>query len=220
MTAPVPHDPPEVHDELWSGWSGEVGWDVGANVGQSLPDMVQRFTVVHAFEPSEEAWPTLQATRRRFGRAVKAHQIAVGEFPGLLTVAVRSAPMASGQLVAVGMPYHGEDHGPGTANWGIDEGTRDVWCEPADVLAREFGSPDFVKVDTEGHEALVLSGARSLLAAKRCGWLIEFHTADRGARCEHILTRAGYQPEIIRHPAYEPGSGMWYAHGWIRAPRP
>jgi len=40
-------------------------------------------------------------------------------------------------------------------------------------LARELGLPDFMKIDTEGHEAAVLDGAQEILAEGRTDLLIE-----------------------------------------------
>ncbi len=218
MIIPAPHDPDEIHDEQWAGWDGKVGWDVGANVGQSVPDMVLRFDVVHAFEPSDEAFAALSGEWQMPG--VFMHQIALAGHDGMLGAAVREAPIQSGQLVAADMPYKGEDHGQNTAVWGAEQGIREVPCRSADSFAAENGYPDFVKVDTEGHEVVVLSGASGILARQRTGWLVEFHTEDRGDECLRLLTEAGYSPQVLRHPHYAPGSSMWRQHGWIRAVAP
>lgn len=212
-------DPPEVQDILWRDWHGAIGWDVGANAGQSVPWMLDRFGLVHCFEPSEAAravfegvWPT----ELRSGR-VKLYPCALAAHTGQLAVAVREAPIQSGQLVAVDMPYHGEDRGPNTAVWGRDKYTWQVDCTTADDIADRKGIPDFVKVDTEGHELLVLQGAAQILSKRLTGWLVEYHTAGLAAQCVALLQAAGYRLEMVANPRYEPGSDMWYQHGWIRA---
>jgi|SRR5438477_3569692 len=50
-----------------------------------------------------------------------------------------------------------------------------------DSASARFGEPDFVKMDVEGAEAMVLRGAQKLLCDKRPKWLIELH----GPQCEH-----------------------------------
>ncbi len=61
---PAPTDPPEVEDYLWEGWSGHIGWDVGANCGQSIPKMVRLFKTIVAFEPASECKPFLDRVCR------------------------------------------------------------------------------------------------------------------------------------------------------------
>jgi hypothetical protein len=97
-------------------------------------------------------------------------------------------------------------------------GFREIPCLTADTLAGQYGPPDFIKVDTEGHEAMVLRGAKKLLTgASPPGWLIEFHARELYQECLDVLGWAGYLVRTLRHPGYPPGTAQWYAHGWIRA---
>lgn len=217
---PAPMDPAEVAARLWDGVSGIVGWDVGANTGMSVARMTGLFNGVVAFEPAEESFTELRAN---YGGhpAVVIHQMAVSDHDGELTVAVRAAPIQTGQLVAVEMPYSGEHAGEACmANWGPETGRRQVPCRSIDSLTAEFTEPDFIKVDTEGHELQVLSGARQLLCRRHTGWLVEFHRDDLLAGCTALLSQNGYQVEVIRHPHYPEGSHMWHHHGWLRAQAP
>jgi FkbM family methyltransferase len=218
MKIPAGIDPPEVQDRLWAGLGGEVGWDIGANIGQSVPRMRMAARRVLCFEPAEESYAILERAWKG-NDGLSFRNIAVSDHDGEVELAVRSAPIASGQLVATGMPYHGEDYGPGSPNWGNEEGSRIVPCRTADSLAREYGKPDFIKVDTEGHELKVLQGASQLLA-RGTDWLIEFHSPELFTECQKVFLYAGYTPYVIRHPHYPPGSQMWHAHGWLKAFRP
>ncbi len=218
MDRGAPEDPVEVEERLWEGADGDVGWDVGSNMGQSVGRMLARgFTEILAFEPALESYEVLL---KDYGSnpAVRTFGMAISDHTGKLVVAERSAPIMTGQLTATDMPYRGEGQGsPGMANWGPDIGTRTVQCETLDVIAAQYGIPDFIKVDTEGHEGQVLAGAEAVLADGSAGWLIEFHDDWLHDQCVAALQAAGYDPVTVRHPHYPEGSWMWSRHGWIKA---
>lgn len=216
---PAPSDPAEIQDRLWEGAEGELAFDVGANMGQSVGRMLDAgFTRVIAFEPCAESY-AVAAQAWDGNPAVDLRREAVSDREGVLTLAERAAPIQTGQLVAVAMPYHGEhmEDAPGMANWGPETGRRDIACTTLDAVAARSGMPDFVKVDTEGHEGQVLSGAGAVLAAGKTAWLIEFHNRELYGQCRDLLEGAGYSAETVRHPHYPEGSWMYYHHGWLRA---
>lgn len=202
-------DPPEVSEWLWDGFSGEYGWDVGANCGQSLPVMCQLFGRFTAFEPCPGSFGFYQ---EHFSFA-DVRQLALSDHDGELELAFPAKEQKeTGQLVTVGlrgMEWEPED-------WDAVEKVT-VPCRTADSLAAELGAPDFMKIDTEGHEDKVLAGAAGLLAAGKTNFLIEFHSPENRMRCVAALKDAGYRGQTIRHPHYKIGSQMWYQHGWLRA---
>ena len=204
-------DPGEAAAALWAGWEhGKLAWDIGANTGQSIPQLHNLFDQVVAFEPAAESYDAIKAVYGLdWPQWLTVAQLAVSDHDGTLTTAVRDRSIAAGELTAVSVA--------GDLPWGELTGTREVSCITVDTLAGGYGTPDFVKVDTEGHEAQVLAGATRLLAAGATRWLIEFHTAALHAECARILAGAGYAVETVRHPHYPPGSPLWYQHGWIRA---
>lgn len=208
-------DPPEIAPRLWEGFSGETGWDVGANCGQSVGWMFATTREVFAFEPESEAFAVLS---RAYGGRDGLHllQLAVSGTDGTVSLCAIPERLAKGELVTPG-PYLAAMGYPASG-----EGVpfREVPARTADSLAAELGLPDFIKVDTEGHEAMVLRGAAGILAAGKTGWLIEFHAPDLHAECCELLTGAGYRAETVRHPHYAPGSRAWEEHGWIRALAP
>ena len=222
MTRPVPSDPPEIEAALWEGWRGQLAWDVGANVGQSLWHLTTVFTQIHAFEPATESFTILEQAWGSDPR-VTLTQAAVSDHEGTLVTAVRETSISHGELVVVADMPEQDRHLPSYAAlpWGPERGRREVPCVTLDGLL-ESGRcvPDFVKVDTEGHEGQVLRGAGKLLAERRAGWLIEFHTAGNYAECKALLEAAGYEPETVRHPHYRRNMRLWSEHGWLRAKAP
>ena len=61
-----------------------------------------------------------------------------------------------------------------------------------------FPTPDVVKMDIEGGEAIALDGADRILSEGRTTWLIEIH-GDCLRPCSDIMLRAGYRLEVIGH---------------------
>jgi hypothetical protein len=57
--------------------------------------------------------------------------------------------------------------------------------------------PDLIKVDVEGAEASVLSGAQNLLSHHQPHLIIETHSVALEATCIELLTTAGYTPHIV-----------------------
>lgn len=226
---PAPYDPAEIQPKLWEGWHGTIAWEIGANLGQSISDDLARFSRVVAFEPSVEAFAEAEKDWGSNPRVILDPR-AVGAGDGFLDLAVRQAPIQTGQLTAINMPYRGEDRGPGTAQWGPELGRRRLPCVTMDSIASETwkfadgheitGYADWAKIDTEGHELAILQGGARTLARGHTSFLVEFHTRNNYRGCMKILAAAGYVLETVRHPHYAEGSDMWHMHGWIRATAP
>jgi FkbM family methyltransferase len=207
---PADIDPPEIQDRLWAGLGGEVGWDIGANVGQSVPRMRMAARRVLCFEPARESYEVLERSWKG-NDGLSFRQLAVSDHDGEVELGVLPDQIATGQLVTPGLEWK-----PGDAE---RTERRLVPCRSADSLAREYGKPDFIKVDTEGHELKVLQGASQLLA-RGTDWLIEFHSPYLFMECQKVFLYAGYVPFVIRHPHYSPESEEWHTHGWLKAFRP
>lgn len=206
---PAPIDPPEIHHTLWDGFVGEVGWDVGANCGQTLPEISRRFTYVAAFEPAVECHQHLARWVGRDGIVVCDY--AVSDVDGEIQLAALPDKIDTGQLVSPGT--HGMEWDPD-----IPEAVaRTVKARRIDTLVHELPPPTFIKVDVEGHEARVLDGAATVIDTHRPAWLIEFHTPELYDYCHGVLTAAGYRIDTIRHPHYAAGGPMWRQHGWLKA---
>lgn len=202
-------DPPELSEWLWDGFGGEYGWDVGANCGQTIVTMRRLFGRFTSFEPCADSFAV---AREMFGSA-DIRQLAVSDHDGELELAFPAKEQKeTGQLVTIGikgMEWEPED-------WDAVEKVI-VPCRTADSLAAELGAPDFMKIDTEGHEDRVLSGASGLLVAGKTDLLVEFHSPENRMRCVTALQEARYRGQTIRHPHYKIGSPLWHQHGWLRA---
>lgn len=210
---PATIDPPEIHETLWDGIAGQTGWDIGANCGQTLTQMVSRFPTVHVFEPAAECLPWLNpwATRENHGRTVRIWPIAVSDFAGQITLLELPDKIDTGQLVTDirGMEWNPQQ--PGATE-------RTVPARTVDSLADEIGPPDFMKIDVEGHEMRVLAGAYQTLKDFQPELLIEFHSPQLHTRIIECLHHHDYTDiDTIRHPHYPPKGRMWHQHGWVRA---
>lgn len=207
---PAAIDPPEVWNQLWTGFTGDVGWDVGANCGQTIPQMLARFKVVHAFEPAEECAPWLNG----FDEANFSWlPIALSDDDQTIELLALPDKIDTGQLVTAGT--HGMEWDPDNP-LAVE---RKVISRTVDTLVNrgEVPAPDFLKIDVEGHELKVLYGARKTLAIKRPDLLIEFHSKTIHESVKETLAGYDYQVHTVRHPHYTAGSDLWFAHGWIRA---
>lgn len=203
---PAPIDPPEVHTKLWDGYGGDTGWDIGANCGQTIPELKARFNVVHAFEPAEECWPYLEAFS-----GINLHKVAVSDTNSEIQLVALPDKINTGQLVTgncEGMEWNPKDPN-GVA--------RTLEAKTVDAIANEIGAPDFMKIDVEGHEEKVLNGAAYVLTEQRPNLLIEFHSPQLYTFCFDLLTKLKYDVEVVRHPHYPADSWLWHQHGWIKA---
>lgn len=140
---------------------GMVAVDIGANIGTYTAFMlscVRGGGTVFAFEPGEEAF--LRGCKKY--PAARWYQIAITgqEGPAVLFHGAKS-----------------EHHSLYLPNVVSPNGlSENVAAETLDSLQRWGILPlhvDFVKIDTQGAEGAILTGATTLLAAHRTDWLIE-----------------------------------------------
>lgn len=144
---------------------GGIMLDIGANIGTTcLPRAVLGdFTRIYAAEPDPENFACLAANIRDNGldAILTADRLAVANWTGPATLK-RAARIGSHTLRLSGA----------SSPTSIDVActTVDAWLaghgvDPAGVR--------FVKTDTQGFDALVLAGARSVLEQRRAVWQIE-----------------------------------------------
>lgn len=202
----------------WEPWllpyipqDGDIALDVGAAKGDWALDLSERFQMVMAFEPHAQAFRDLQARI-----ADDAHPEAyVSLFNFAIADGVGQRPMflhehsdhtsffEPEQLQALQSPETGEVFMARTVT--LDSVIRDTGLENHKV--------DFVKIDTEGAEVLVLRGAEQLIKEHHPTFLIEVHSAENKEAIPNFFMAAGYDKlEVIPHP----DTNQKY-HGWFYA---
>jgi FkbM family methyltransferase len=180
----------DAHEDQAGAWDvlrtarGKVAFDIGANIGQSTRVLAENFDLVVALEPCQESFTIL---RSETPDNVLCVPLACTSKRGPVTLyetnQIETGQLTSGPYLDMG-PVHGE---------------RTVLGVTLDGLAFAYGPPDFVKIDTEGHEVEVLKGAPGL----RCPVLVEVHRAVneflvREHLPSHLLTKLTHDPDSVR----------------------
>jgi FkbM family methyltransferase len=193
-------DTREIHD-LYPTFQGELAFDVGANGGHLANVFARLFTTVIACEPSDEPYNYLVS---HAAANVKALNVAVTSHDGPLALQQREMSEQRGYLFT----------GNSLREWGNLVAEVEVEGVTLDTLTATYGTPDFVKIDTEGHEALVVRGGTDTFAT-RPAFLIEIHSVDNGNEIAGLLTDWGLPFREVRHESHEVGTDAWLSHYWI-----
>jgi len=196
--------------------SGELGFDIGAHVGDRTASFRRRSARAVAVEPQPRLARLL---RLLFGRDPGVVRVAalVGAQPGEAVLRINSAnptvATASEAFVAAAA---------GAAGWEGQtwDGALRLPVTTLDALADAHGFPDFVKIDVEGFEAAALAG---LTRAPR-SLSFEFTTIQRDVAqaCLARLDALGYRAynaclgEAMRFEHAAPVSGAAMA-AWVAA---
>jgi len=160
---------------------GETFYDVGANAGfftLVAAKLVGPTGKCVAFDPSPENDRVIreQLQLNGLGNCVSV-QKAVGERAETAMFAFAAPGSSTGHL--------------GAADSG--EQSIEVQVITLDEAAREYGRPDFVKMDVEGADIQAMRGAARLLAEARPRWLIELHTDECQREVCRLLAEANYE---------------------------
>lgn len=178
----LPHgvDPSCDIKRLLPGYTVEVVFDVGANVGQSAKKFVSWFpeSQIYCFEPVTSTFAELQ---RSFGALNNVHcfQLAFGASKG------RGKALLHGSSVSYSLLGNPDDAcvSDDTRIEDVDIETVSEFCR-----SREIERISFLKIDTEGYDLAVLKGAGDMLDRKRI---------------DLIEVEAGMNPRNQRHVSFE-----------------
>jgi FkbM family methyltransferase len=168
--------------------AGRTAIDVGANRGYYSYALSKIASRVEAFEP----YPvTAQFARRKLGKNVRLHEVALSNYSGSATLRV---PQCKGNIDV----HYGATLKDIPADKYIEVAVRVKTID-------QFGFDDigFIKVDAEGSDMEVIEGARETIRRCRPNLLVELLPLyDDPLRCiEQIETTMGYFARIMVHGA-------------------
>jgi len=158
---------------------GDVVYDVGANAGFFSLFAAKLGCAVYAFEPLPENLANLRKHIALNGANVEVWDVALSSSSGVARFTTDAHP-AMGRLE--------------------DRGELEVRTETLDrlVASGQIPPPRAMKIDVEGAEHDVLTGAAAVLARHRPMLLLSTHGYAIHERCMALLREFGYAIEIIR----------------------
>jgi FkbM family methyltransferase len=166
------------------GFQPDVIFDVGANVGQSLTEFRRYYpeSAIYAFEPVAASFEALQSHVEEDERA-NAFHLGLSRTPGELTMTANGT--SAGNHVTTGARGDVET---------VAVETGDAFCK-----AQGIESIEFLKIDTEGHDADVLIGFSDML---------------RAGRIEFVQVECSFSPDNTYHVAFSRLSELLYSFGY------
>jgi FkbM family methyltransferase len=148
----------------------EMIFDVGANVGQCLKQIVDVFPAaqVHSFEPFPEVYGKLRQNAMQYDH-VHTHNIALGDRDGSQQFFLNHATEVNSLL-----PVSSTAAQYSPAGWVEPVGSIEVPVQKVDTFCAQSGIShiDLLKIDSQGYELKILKGADEQLRHKRVRFVL------------------------------------------------
>jgi FkbM family methyltransferase len=192
---------------------GDVVFDLGANQGEYAEVFAGEGARVVAIEPNTAFATRLKALAREAD--IRPVHAAISDEPGTAFLNVCSEPGLS-TLVDPGIEWIEKSPDYRTVSW---THTIEVPVTTVDLLARDFGEPEYVKIDVEGFEHNVLRGMT--FRPRYLSFEFGARRKDLAMEClEHLGARAyAFRPIVGRE--YRFGTPEWMtlaeACDWLAA---
>jgi len=135
----------------------DLVFDIGANDGHKTAAFLELSKKVICIEPDEENSRLLNI-RFRNNKNVTVERVAISDSSGTATMHIHHAASAFNTLSPKWKQLLENN---GEQRWNEDirfMGTTQIQTTTLDELIGRYGSPDFIKIDVEGHEPWVLNG--------------------------------------------------------------
>jgi len=168
--------------------ANNIVWDIGANVGLFSFAAAQVASRVIAVEPDPWLANLLQRSTTLNGLPVTVVPAAVSDCCGVTTLHVAERSRASNSL-----------HGPGRP--------LTVASVTLDSMLEQYPAPDVLKIDVEGWEHAVLTGAAQVLAQ---GPVIWCEVTKNHEQVTRLLTHYGYTLYSARTTMRQPIPTAYY----------
>jgi FkbM family methyltransferase len=130
---------------------GNLCFDVGANMGNRTKVFLDLKAKVVAIEPQKDCYEVLKV---KYGKRIQLITKGLGEKEGTATFFLSSSTAFS-SFAKDWIDSVQENRFSGVHNW---DKTETIELTTLDSLIKQFGKPDFCKIDVEGYELEVLKG--------------------------------------------------------------
>lgn len=168
---------------------GAVCYDLGASIGYFSLLMARKSNCVYAFEPAPHA-----------AEEIRKHAAA----NGFQNINVIDNPVSDSKREVV-FSLTDVAYGSCIVESETKWPTLTLTTIMLDDFAKTHPLPDFIKIDVEGEEARVLSGAKSILREKKPAICCELHSKKLAEEVEAILNANGYKMTTLDGKLFHAG---------------
>ena len=174
---------------------GDLCFDIGSNVGQTIEALLESNAFVVAVEPNLNCIPVLRY-QFKSNTNVRIIQKAIGAAPGFAELNFNNTDSTAS--IRKDWPF-------------ANKNSMRVEVTTLDSLIAEFGQPKFIKVDVEGFELEVFKGLSQAIPII----YFEMH-GNEIQQAKLILDRLAYVGKIIGVNAVDSENSAWLLNEWAK----